>query len=29
MIKSFLDNAKRECQRPDEEKQLRKIEFDG
>ena len=29
MIKSFLDSAKRERQRADEEKQLRKIEFEG
>lgn len=29
MIDSFLDSAKRERQRTDEEKQLRKIEFEG
>ena len=29
MSKSFLDSAKRERQRADEEKQLRKIEFEG
>ena len=29
MIGSFLDSAKRERQRADEEKQLRKIEFEG
>ena len=29
MAKSFLDSAKRERQRADEEKQLRKIEFEG
>ena len=29
MIVSFLDSAKRERQHADEEKQLRKIEFEG
>ena len=29
MVGSFLDSAKRERQRADEEKQLRKIEFEG
>ncbi|MDZ4296632.1 MAG: hypothetical protein U1A16_04680 [Patescibacteria group bacterium] len=29
MSKSFMDSAKRERQRSDEEKQLRKIEFEG
>ena len=29
MINSFLESAKRERQRADEEKQLRRIEFEG
>jgi len=29
MIKSFQESAKKERQRADEEKQLRKIEFEG